>query len=172
MRLQELVEVSNAVADVRGRLEKIGKLSDLLKRLHRDEIRIAVAYLSGSLPQGRIGVGWSAISQARAMAPASHPVLELRDVHDALDRLSGVRGAGATRARSQLLVDLFSRATEREQDFLVRLLSGELRQGAQEGVLGEAIARAAGVKADSLEIRDRAVPASGADAGLARGERL
>ena len=150
MRLEELVDVSNAVAGTRGRLDKIGKLSGLLKRLHRDEIRIAVAYLSGSLPQGRIGVGWSAISHARATVPASQPLLEVRDVHDVFERLSVVGGAGAARTRSQLLVDVFSRAVEREQDFLVRLLSGELRQGAQEGVLAEAIAKAAGVSADSV----------------------
>jgi DNA ligase-1 len=43
-----------------------------------------------------------------------------------------------------VLSDLFRRATSTEQDFLVRLLSGELRQGAQEGVLTEAVAKAAG----------------------------
>ena len=150
MQLHDLVAVSNAVAGARGRLDKIGKLSELLKRLHPDEIRVAVAYLSGSLPQGRIGVGWSVISQARAITPALEPSVELRDVHETFSRVSGVSGPGATRARAQLLIDLFGRATESEQDFLVRLLSGELRQGAQEGVLAEAIAKAAGVPADSI----------------------
>ncbi len=148
MQLRELVDVSNSVAAARGRLEKIGKLADLLKRLGPDEIRIAVAYLSGSLPQGRIGVGWSAISDARAITPASQIPLELRDVHDVFDRVSRVAGAGATRTRMELLSELFSRATIDEQDFLVRLLSGDLRQGAQEGILTEAIAKAAGASAD------------------------
>ena len=150
MQLHDLVAVSKAVAGARGRLDKIGKLSELLKRLPPGEIRVAVAYLSGSLPQGRIGVGWSVISQARAIPPASQASLELQDVHERFSRVSDVAGAGATRARAQLLIDLFSRATESEQDFLVRLLSGELRQGAQEGVLAEAVAKAAGVAGDSI----------------------
>ena len=148
MQLRELVDASNAVAAARGRLDKIGKLAELLKRLGPDEIRIAVAYLSGSLPQGRIGVGWSSLSQARAISPESQPPLDLRDVHDAFDRVARVAGVGATRTRAQLLTELFSRATLDEQDFLVRLLSGELRQGAQEGILTEAIARAAGASSD------------------------
>jgi DNA ligase-1 len=150
MQLHDFVTVSNTVAAARGRLDKIGKLSELLTRLHPDEIRIAVAYLSGSLPQGRIGVGWSVISQARAITPASQPSLALRDIHELFGRISGISGAGAAKARAQLLIEVFSRATEGEQDFLVRLLSGELRQGAQEGVLAEAIAKAAGVSGDSV----------------------
>ena len=150
MQLHAVTDVSTAVAGVRGRLEKIGKLADLLKHLLPEEIPIAVSYLSGALPQGRIGVGWSVVTEARAVAPASEPSLELLDVDEAFARLAGISGAGATRARMQQLIDLLSRATESEQDFLVRLLSGELRQGAQEGVLAEAVAKAAGVSGASV----------------------
>src|SRR5688572_13166638 len=150
MRLHALADVSTAVAGVRGRLEKIGKLADLLKQLSPEEIPLAVSYLSGALPQGRIGVGWSVVGDARAIAPRSEPSLELREVDETFARIAGISGAGAARARLQQLVDLFSRATEGEQDFLVRLLSGELRQGAQAGVLTEAIAKAAGVSGASV----------------------
>ena len=136
MQLQELVDVSNAVAGARGRLDKIGKLAELLKRAAPEEVRLAVAFLSGALLQGRIGIGWSSVSQSRAVAPAMASSLSLRDTHDTFDRIASTKGAGATRARSQALSDLFRRATSTEQDFLVRLLSGELRQGAQEGVTG------------------------------------
>src|SRR5688572_12350065 len=150
MQLQALVDVSAAVAGVRGRLDKIGKLADLLTQLRPQEIPIAVAYLSGALPQGRIGAGWSVISQARAVTPAPQPSLELQEVHDTFGRIAGMSGAGSTRARTEQLLGLFSRATESEQDFLVRLLSGELRQGAQEGLLAEAVAKAAGVHAGAV----------------------
>jgi DNA ligase 1 len=150
MLLHELADASNAVAGLRGRLDKISRLAETLRRLRPAEISIAVAYLSGSLPQGRIGIGWSVISQVRSSTPASQPSLELGDVHDILRRIGGVSGAGSTRARLQHLIDLFSRATESEQDFLVRLLSGELRQGAQEGVLAEAVARASGAPAAAV----------------------
>jgi DNA ligase-1 len=150
MLLQALADVSHAVAHTRSRLEKTDRLAELLKRVAPEEIRIAVAFLSGALPQGRIGIGWSVISQARAATPATEPTLELRELHDVFDRIAKISGAGAARARTQLLIDLFTRATETEQDFLVRLLSGELRQGAQEGVLADAVAKAAGAPADAI----------------------
>lgn len=150
MLLQALADVSNAVAHTRSRLEKSDRLAELLKRLPPEEIQIAVAFLSGSLPQGRIGIGWSVLSRARSTTPATQPTLELREVRDLFDRIANVSGAGSARARTQLMTELFSRATDSEQDFLVRLLSGELRQGAQEGVLADAIARAAGVPADAV----------------------
>jgi DNA ligase-1 len=144
------VDVSAAVAGARGRLDKIGKLAELLKQLLPEEIPIAVAYLSGSLPQGRIGAGWAVIAQAREVTPAPQPSLELQEVHDTFGRIAVISGSGSTRARAEQLADLFGRATESEQDFLVRLLSGELRQGAQEGVLVEAVAKAAGVQAGAV----------------------
>lgn len=150
MLLQALADVSNAVANTRSRLEKTDRLANLLRQLLPEEIQIAVAFLSGALPQGRIGVGWSVISQARSTTPAAQPTLELRQVHEVFGRISNVAGAGSARARTQLLMDLFSRATESEQDFLVCLLSGELRQGAQEGVLADAVAKAAGVRAGDV----------------------
>ena len=147
MQLRALVDVSLAVSRTRSRIEKIDRLADLLKRTSPDEISIAVRYLSGSLPQGRIGIGWSVVSQVRTIEPAAQPSLELREIHDQFERISGTRGAGAASSRARLLTDLFSRATESEQDFLVRLLSGELRQGAQEGVLTDAVAKAAAAPA-------------------------
>ncbi len=136
--------MSNAVADARGRLDKIGKLAELLKRAAPDEVRVAVAFLSGALLQGRIGIGWSIVAQSRAVEPAVGSSLTLSETHHTFDRIASTKGAGAARMRAQLLSDLFRRATSTEQDFLVRLLSGELRQGAQEGVLAEAVAKAAG----------------------------
>ena len=150
MQLRALVDVSLAVARTRSRIEKTHRLADLLTQLPPDEIRIAVSYLSGSLPQGRIGIGWSVVSRGRLAAPVAEPSLELREIHDTFQRIASISGAGATRTRTQLLTALFSRATQGEQEFLVRLLSGELRQGAQEGVLGEAVAKAARAPAEAV----------------------
>jgi len=158
VRLQELVDLSNAVAEVSGRLEKTGRLAACLERLPADEIEIAVAFLSGAPRQGRIGLGWSAISDAARVSPASSSApsippsippltdnagLELHEVDAAFDQIAHTTGPGAARARVSQLSTLFGRATRTERDFLVRLLSGELRQGALEGILIEAVARAA-----------------------------
>jgi DNA ligase-1 len=104
-----------------------------------------VAFLSGGTLQGRLGVGWSVLGQVRTTAPAKEPSLSVRDVDDAFNRVVALRGAGSTKSRIGVLSDLLGRATNLEQDFLFRLMSGALRQGALEGVLAESVARAAGV---------------------------
>src|SRR5205814_813753 len=118
---------------------------DLLKRVPPDDIAVVVSFLSGSTRQGRIGIGGAMLSRMRDVPPADIPSLDVRDVDAAFDRLAATSGAGSAGLRSQVLRDLFARATGDEQGFLVRLLFGELRQGAVEGVLIEAIARASGI---------------------------
>jgi DNA ligase-1 len=150
MRLQGLADVSNAVARTRSRLEKTATLAGLLKQLQGREISIGVSYLSGSLPQGRIGLGWSAMSDAQTVGAADTPSIELLEVDAIFEQIARTSGAGAVRTRTQLLTGLFTRATCDEQDFLIRLISGDLRQGALEGVLAEAVAKAASAPADAV----------------------
>jgi DNA ligase-1 len=145
VRLAELVELSQSVAETSGRLDKIERLAAFLNRLEPAEIEIAIAFLTGSPRQGRIGVGSAAVLAGRDTTPAASPSLDLADVDTAFDRVAATSGSGSSSARSQLLRDLFSRATRDEQDFLIRLIFGELRQGALAGVLLEAVARASGV---------------------------
>jgi DNA ligase-1 len=150
MRFVELVTTSADVARVSGRLEKIDRLADLLTRLTADEVETAVAFLSGTARQGRIGVGYAAIAAASDAPPADEPTLALADVNEAFAALSKISGKGSAGDRDRALRALFARATVAEQDFLRRLLHGELRQGALEGVLLEAVARAAKVAGPRL----------------------
>jgi DNA ligase 1 len=145
MMLHELVAASQAVAQTAARLEKIDRLADLLRRAAPAESQLAVAYLSGELPQGRIGLGPAALREAWPAAAASAPGLALQRVDEAFGRIAVTTGPGSTRERVRLLRELLEQATGAEQDFLARLLFGELRQGAQHGVMLEAVARAAGV---------------------------
>ena len=141
-----------------GRLAKIGHLADLLRRAGPDEIGIAVSYLSGEVRQGRIGVGYAALRDAAgdagigAVADARRGRRAARPDHG--DARRWLRGGAAPAARRRCS----DAATETEQEFLFLLLIGELRQGALEGVMVEAIARAAGLPA--AEVR-RAVMLSG-----------
>ncbi|MFO7181458.1 MAG: ATP-dependent DNA ligase [Pseudomonadota bacterium] len=145
MKLGELVAVSRDVARVSARTAKIERLAELLTRLGPDEIPIAVSYLAGELGQGRIGVGWATLAPFRDLEPAREPTLTLLDTDAAFGAIAAQSGKGRSRERERLLGELFTRATTEERDFLVRLVIGELRQGALEGVLQEAIARAARV---------------------------
>jgi DNA ligase-1 len=146
MRLADLVDTSRRVSETSSRLEKIATLAELLRRLRPAEVEIAVSFLSGSTQQGRIGVGWSTIRDVRATAAAEHATLEIADVDEAFGRIAAMSGPGSSREKVRTLAELFSRATRDEQEFLARLLFGELRQGALEGVLLDAVARASGVE--------------------------
>jgi DNA ligase-1 len=89
-----------------------------------------------------VGVGWRGISSLQA-DHAQQPTLTVRDVDDALDSLAEASGSGSVAARSGTLRSLATRATAGEWDFLSRVILGELRTGALEGILLDAIARAA-----------------------------
>ena len=145
MLLQDVADTSTKVAATTKRLEKIAHLVDLLRRLQPPEIPIAVSYLSGYLRQGRIGIGWSSLRDAQPDHAADTPSLTLIEVDAAFDRLGAISGAGSTRERARVLHELLSRATSVEQEFLGKLIFGELRQGALEGIMLDAIARAAQV---------------------------
>jgi DNA ligase 1 len=155
--LDEIARTSAAVAASPARLAKVELLAACLGRLGPDEVQPAVAFLSGELRQRQIGVGWAALRDAPD--PAAAPTLTVTEVDTAFDRIGRQAGPGSQAERRRLLAELFSRATAAEQRFLVGLLSGELRQGALEGVMVEAIARAAGVA--GAEVR-RAVMLRGA----------
>jgi DNA ligase-1 len=151
MRLEQIVETSRRVSEVGGRLEKIGLLASLLARVAPDEIEIAVAFLSGSYRQQKLNVGYAALQTAFESRAAEHATLELAEVDAVFERISRVaQGKGSTMERQRLLRELFQRATGDEQHFLFRLVVGELRQGAVEGLMLEAVAKAADVPAEQV----------------------
>jgi DNA ligase-1 len=149
MLLEELVITAEAVASTRSRLAKVDALAALLTRLEPAEIAPAVGFLVGKARQGRVGVGWRGL--ASAMGPAvSIPSLTVSDLDELLDRLATASGRGSANERSRELREFSERATEREQEFLGRVLLGEMRTGALEGVLMDAVARAADRAGDSV----------------------
>ncbi|MEJ0099477.1 MAG: ATP-dependent DNA ligase [Pseudomonadota bacterium] len=141
--LLSLVETSLHVASSTSRLAKIDALAQCLSGLPADMVEIAVLYLSGSLPQGRIGIGHRVVHAGAAQEPAIAASLDIRSVDATLQAIATTEGAGSAARRTTLLAGLFAAATSDEQDFLRRLLAGELRQGAQEGIMIDAIAVAA-----------------------------
>ena len=142
--LADLVHASQRIGATAGRLAKVKELSSYLHTLQPEEVEIAVPYLSGAVKQGRIGIGYSLLRDATSSA-AMKATLSIGEVSHALDVLASTRGAGSAARRIATLRELLSRATSDEQTFLVRLLTEELRQGALEGVMIEAIAAAAGL---------------------------
>jgi DNA ligase-1 len=148
-QFNKLVEVSRRISETSRRLQKIGLLAEFLKRSAPDEIPIAVSYLSGNLRQGKIGIGYASLRDA-TLSPQSTQPLTLYEVDAAFQRISETAGPGSSAVRLQLIQDLVSRADAGERDFLFRLIVGELRQGSLEGIMIEALARAADVPVEKM----------------------
>jgi DNA ligase 1 len=142
--LADVVAASSEVADTSARSKKVTILAELLRKLGPTEVGPAVGFLSGVPRQGRVGVGYAAVYGADA-EPAREPSLTVGDVDRAITQIEGSTGSGSATKRGQLLHELFARADEQEGDFLRRLLTGELRQGALAGLMADAVAHAAGV---------------------------
>jgi DNA ligase 1 len=147
--LAEIVAASSRVGATAARRGKVGELATLLRSLADDEIDTGVHYLSGDTPQGKIGVGYAALAAASTPASDSE-TLSIAEVDRRLSELARIGGSGSAARRAQALKELFSRATQSEQQFLLRLLLGELRQGALAGVMIDAIAAAAGLPVEPV----------------------
>jgi ATP-dependent DNA ligase I len=143
--LADLVSTSARVGGSSSRLTKVRELAALIRHLAREEIGIGVMYLSGELPQRRLGVGYAALQAAASVAgpPAERATLSVERTDRYLANLAEIRGGGSAGRREAALRELFSSATAEERAFLIRLLIGELRQGALTGVMIDAIAAAA-----------------------------
>ncbi|MFE3328972.1 ATP-dependent DNA ligase [Streptomyces sp. NPDC059176] len=159
MLLTRLADVSRQVAAEPSRTRKIDFLASLFRDAEPQEAGLVISYLAGRLPQGRLGIGWSALRDGPP--PAEGPTLTVGDVDAAFSALSRVAGAGAQGERKRLLHDLMGAATGSEQEFLLRLLTGEVRQGALDAVALEAVSRAAGASAADVRravMREGALP--------------
>src|SRR4051812_44593427 len=143
MRFSLVTATSEEVARTPARGQKVATLAALLRTSSGADAATVVSWLSGELTQRQIGVGWGSLQSLPA--PAAQPSLEVAAVDAALTEIGDCAGPGSQGRRRQLLEALFAAATESEQRFLVRLLTGDLRQGALAGVMADAVAQAAGL---------------------------
>jgi DNA ligase-1 len=143
MLLIDLVAATDAAAATSSRLAKVAAIGDALRRLDPDEVGPAVGFLLAKPRQGRIGVGWRSLT-GLTVDHADSPALTILDVDAALDRLAVAEGSGSAGVRRSELAGLAASATPGEWDFLSRVILGELRTGALEGVVLDAVAKASG----------------------------
>lgn len=148
MLFAEVAATSIAVAATPGRRAKVELLADTLRAATLDELPILVAWLAGSPRQRRTGVGWAGVRTLPP--PAGRATLTVAGVDEVLERTAAAAGTGSATLRRDLLAGLLTAATVDEQTFLRDLLSGGVRQGAQQGVLIDAVALANGVAAERV----------------------
>ena len=144
MLLARLVATIDEVRSTAARSAKVAALAATLRDLDADEVEPAVAFLSGEPRQGRVGIGWATLS-AIDPPPAAEPAITVLDLDRFVDEVETLSGPGSNTARRAAIERLLVRATAGEADTIRRLLLGELRQGALEGVMADAVAKAAGV---------------------------
>ena len=164
MYLSAVTETSSRLSQTPRRTEKIEAIANLLKQSGPEEVEIVTAFLSGFTRQGRTGIGYATLRDSAA-SPAATTSLQIGEVDRILDSVAAVQGRGSEQRKRELLHSLFERATSAEQEFLMRLLIGELRQGALEGIMVEAIAKAAGLRVERVR---RAVMIAGDIAAVAK----
>ncbi|RNM16106.1 ATP-dependent DNA ligase [Nocardioides pocheonensis] len=148
MELARLVSVSQEVAATRARTTKRALIAGLLAQAPPGEVEIVTAYLSGTLRQRRTGLGWRGLADLPEPAPEAS--VSVGEVDSALEQISAVSGEGSGTARRAAVADLFGRLTADEQRYLRGLVTGEVRQGALDSVVLDAIAEAAGVPVASV----------------------
>jgi len=175
--LAALVDTSERVGGDASRRAKVAHIAELLRSLGKDEVEIGVSYLAGVTRQGKTGVGYAMLRDARSAHELATTPLTIVDVDRSLQAIADASGSGSNKLRASFLSEMFARATAREQEFIVRLLVGELRQGALEGLMIEAVAAASGVPAPRVRSAAMlaggiaAVAASAMQAGVAGLER-
>jgi len=150
VNLSDIVNTSTVVASTSSRGKKVELLADVLRRLAPNEIAIAIGFLTGWPRQGKLGIGWATLDAARPPNAAAEATLTVAEVDQAFTALKAVKGSNSAAQRRRLLGDLMTRATSAEQQFLFALGVGEVRQGALEGVMAEAVGKAANLPADRV----------------------
>jgi DNA ligase-1 len=148
--IKDLVELSRRVGSTTKKKEKVSLLADFFRRAKGEEIALAARYLSGQLPQGRLGIGWATLQEVLHDLPVPLRSPSLIEMDRLLEGISREKGGGSSERKVGLLRDLFSSLRQEEKEFLTGLILGEVRQGALEGVALEAIAQASSLPVDRL----------------------
>jgi len=163
MQLTTITSTPASVAGTPSRWRKVGLLAGCLRQMDPREVRVSVCSLMCALPQGKIGLAYAMV-KAVVAEPAGQATVSLLDAHVTFQRMSKQQGAGSQAARQRLLTGLLRRATREEQAYLQRLMLGELRQDALQGLMIEAIGKAAELPAEMVR---RAVMLTGSPAEVA-----
>ena len=148
MLLHVLSDASASVAATRSRLAKVAVLAEVLQQASADELPVIAHWLGGTLRQRRTGVGWRSVRPLPE--PAETPSLGVLETDAVLSALGAAAGPGSQSLRARLLGELLARATASEQRYLAGLLTGEVRQGALDGLVLDAVAQASGLPGASV----------------------
>jgi len=145
--LDRVIETATAVSATSSRRRKVDLLSGCLREAAAHGTRVvelATHYLAGVLPQRRLGVSRQGMRDLPG--PSRTSSVTVVEVDNSMAAVMDAAGPGAVQARRRLLHNLFARSTSAEQRWLAAVISGDIRQGAGEGLILQAVAHAAGLE--------------------------
>ena len=176
----DFANVGEAIGATPAKLEKIGLLSDYLRGLTSEQVPIVTTYLTGRAfaqndPQ-ILHVGWAVIFRALQYAtkisePEFHRIaskhgdagktaFEVLDgrtapqpfsILESAELFQSLQSARGPIAKAKLLRERFSSLSPREGEYVVKILTGDLRIGFREGLVEEAISRAFDVSLEEVK---------------------
>ena len=157
--LISLVSLCKEIESTRSRKKKVELLSSFLKRLDSSEIKPAVLFLLGRpVPESEsraLHVGYSTIANALMVHQQHLPVemnLTIHEFASMISKVADAKGGGSRKFRKDHLSGLLARLTEEEKEYVVRSLSGDMRIGANEGIMIEAIAHASSAPVEEIRM--------------------
>ncbi len=162
MDLSSLVALVSRLRATPKKLEKVALIAELLRQARGREIELVALYLTGTIGQGRIGIGYRSLQSAMPSGPAAGEPLALGALDEAFGGIAGEQGQGSVERRARGLRAILERADPAGREFLLALLVGEVRQGALDGLVLEAIARAASLPAAEVRAAAMFAPSIGA----------
>ncbi|HEX4921361.1 MAG TPA: hypothetical protein VFV92_11550, partial [Candidatus Bathyarchaeia archaeon] len=153
----ELAQLCQSVEATSKRTEKTELISSFLRKISIDEVQPTALFLAGrAFPESDprvLEVSYATISevgknlgQKRLM---DHP-LTILEVFRTLGRIAETSGSRSRDKKTSLLQTLFTQASTVEAEYLVRMMLGEMRIGAVEGVLLDAISSASRVNKELI----------------------
>ena len=151
MKLRELLELRRKLKATSSRGEKVALIAQFIRKTYGEDLRLALDFLAGRLPGIALNVGPASLRKTLNVPFSGGKPLELSEVYRYLREIASVSGRGAASRRLDKLGELMSRASPEERRFLAELIVGEVRQGAGEGLIRDAIALASGRRKEEVD---------------------
>ncbi len=161
MELAALVSLVGRLRSTPKKLEKVALIAELLRQAREREVELVALYLTGTLTQGRIGIGYRSLQAAMPSGPSVGEPLTLAGLDDALGEIAAQKGSGSAERRARGLRAILERADPPGREFLFALLTGQVRQGALDGLVLEAIAKASSLPAAEVRAAGMFAPGIG-----------
>ncbi|MEO0121033.1 MAG: ATP-dependent DNA ligase [candidate division WOR-3 bacterium] len=150
MKLKEVVLLAERLKGISSINEKVSLLSSFLKRVDKEEGKVVVALLIGENPYGKVGLGYQSLKNLLVLKEGNESV-EVSEIDKILKELKKIKGSDSLYRKLNILYYLFRKLDDKEREYLVNFLIGEIKIGANKGIIKKAIAKTFQISEDILD---------------------